>query len=418
MRFIHAADIHLDSPLRGLSAYPDAPAQRLRSATREAFANLVTVAVDEAVDFMVIAGDLYDGDWKDHNTGLYFVREMGRLRRAGIPVYLLYGNHDAQSELTKRLQMPDNVYVFGAAKPETFRNDELRVALHGQSFKHAATMDNLAMAYPDPVPGYFNIGVLHTALQGNAAHAPYAPCSLDELHAFGYDYWALGHVHDYTVWRGASTVVFPGNIQGRHVRETGARGAVLASREEGAELNLERRYVDVLRWHVATVDVSLCQDYAQVIEAVQGALDDLLQEQDHDRPLAARVVLTGETPAHGELFGLEAQLRADVLASIAVLGNDRYWLEKVVLDTRAPAAHRPDGNDDDVFTDLHRMLSCAVQDQAFLDNLKSDLMGLVGKTPRELHAIVPHMESIRRGELSALVDDVQAALAVYLDRAG
>jgi exonuclease SbcD len=416
LRFIHAADIHLDSPLKGLSAYPDAPAQRLRNATREAFTNLVTVAVDENVDFMVIAGDLYDGDWKDHNTGLFFVQEMGRLRRAGIPVYLLYGNHDAQSELTKRLQMPDNVHVFGANKPGTFRIDALRVALHGQSFKHAAIMDNLATGYPDPVRGYFNIGVLHTALQGNAAHDTYAPCSLDELHACGYDYWALGHVHEYSIWRGASTVVFPGNIQGRHVRETGARGAVLVGLDEDGGLSLERRYVDVLRWHLATVDVSSCLDYPQVAAAVQDALESLLQDQGRDRPMAVRVVLAGETPAHGALFGLEAQLRADVLAAIAVLGNDRYWLEKVVLDTREPAMPRVD-TADGALTDVHRMLASASRDPLFLDSLKSDLMGLVGKTPRELHASVPHMESIRHGELRGLVDEVQDMLAAYLDEA-
>jgi len=97
VRFIHAADIHLDSPLRGLSAYQDAPAEQLRGATREAFSQLVTTAIEEQVDFMVIAGDLYDGDWPDFNTGLFFCSEMGRLQRAGITVFVLFGNHDAES---------------------------------------------------------------------------------------------------------------------------------------------------------------------------------------------------------------------------------------------------------------------------------------------------------------------------------
>ena len=221
MKFIHAADIHLDSPLVGLSAYPDAPAERLRTATREAFERLVTRAIDEQVDFMVIAGDLYDGDWKDYHTGLFFVRQMGRLRQAGIPVYLLYGNHDAESEVTRSLQLPDNVQVFSARRAETFRLDTLQVALHGQSFKLAATTDNLVPSYPAPVPGWLNIGVLHTALEGNAQHASYAPCSQAELHAKGYQYWALGHVHAYWVAQGDVTIAYPGNLQGRSIRETG-----------------------------------------------------------------------------------------------------------------------------------------------------------------------------------------------------
>ena len=117
MKFIHAADLHLDSPLRGLSAYSDAPAEQLRTATRDAFVKLVDIALDEAVDFMVIAGDIYDGDWKDFNTGLFFIRQMGRLRQAGIPVYLLYGNHDAESDMTRSLTLPENVHVFSSRSP-------------------------------------------------------------------------------------------------------------------------------------------------------------------------------------------------------------------------------------------------------------------------------------------------------------
>jgi DNA repair exonuclease SbcCD nuclease subunit len=107
MKFIHAADIHLDSPLTGLSAYEDAPVEMLRMATHDAFTNLVTEAIDQQVDFMVIAGDLYDGTWKNHGTGIYFCKQMGRLQKAGIPVYVLYGNHDAESEMTKKLLLPD-----------------------------------------------------------------------------------------------------------------------------------------------------------------------------------------------------------------------------------------------------------------------------------------------------------------------
>src|SRR2546426_8575476 len=231
MRFIHAADIHLDSPLTGLSAYQDAPADLLRTATRDAFENLVSEAIAEKVDFMVIAGDLYDGNWKDFNTGIFFVRQMGLLKLAGIPVYLLFGNHDAESEMTKKLSLPDNVHCFPAGKAATFQLPELRVALHGRSFKDAATMENLAVNYPAPVSGWLNIGVLHTALEGNSAHANYAPCSIAELEARGYQYWALGHVHEHRVWHGTSTIAFPGNLQGRHIRETGPRGALIVTAE-------------------------------------------------------------------------------------------------------------------------------------------------------------------------------------------
>lgn len=254
VKFIHAADIHLDSPLSGLTAYRDAPLDLLRTATRQAFTRLVDEAIEEAVSFMTIAGDLYDGHWKDYNTGHFFCRQMGRLNEAGIPVYLLFGNHDAESEMTKKLLLPPNVHIFETRRPSTFCIDALRVALHGQGFREAAITENLAAGYPPPVPGWLNIGVLHTALEGYAAHASYAPCSLSQLAAKGYGYWALGHVHEHAVLGEDPWVVFPGNLQGRHVRECGPRGAVLASVEGGEVRRVERLLVDVLRWQVMEVD--------------------------------------------------------------------------------------------------------------------------------------------------------------------
>lgn len=161
-RFVHTGDIHLDSPLKGLAGQDGAAAERIRTATRAAFANLVEYAIEEEVDFFIIAGDLYDGDWRDYQTGLFFVGQMGRLAKAAIPVYLLYGNHDAESQITKRLTLPENVQVFPSKKPQTFELEEHRVALHGQSFRQRDVTENLVPAYPPPVQGSFNIGVLHT----------------------------------------------------------------------------------------------------------------------------------------------------------------------------------------------------------------------------------------------------------------
>ena len=417
MRFIHAADIHLDSPLTGLSAYADAPADMLRTATRDAFTNLVSVAVDEQVDFMVIAGDLYDGNWKDHNTGLYFVMQMGRLRRAGIPVYLLYGNHDAESEMTRKLLLPDNVFVFDTRKAQTFVVDGVSVALHGRSFKVAATTENLLTGYPGPLPGMFNIGVLHTALEGNSAHANYAPCSLAELHAKGYDYWALGHVHEYTVWAGDAPVVFPGNLQGRNIREPGPRGAVLVDRDAAGRVSLERVYVDVLRWKRLDVDVSACLSFSDAARAIGQCLETTLLDTTDVRPLVVRVVVTGETPLHGELFGLESQLRLEVLAHIAVLGHDRLWLEKVKLNTKAPEALNSLQGRADALSDLQLLFQTAHSDPEFLQSLQSELLALVGKAPQELQTSVSYFNDIRSGNMTRLLDEVSPALLAHLAQA-
>lgn len=414
MRFIHAADIHLDSPLTGLSAYPDAPAQMLRSATRDAFTNLINEAIELQVDFVVVAGDLYDGGWKDHNTGIYFCREMGRLKKAGIPAYVKFGNHDAESEMTKKLVLPDNVHTFESRKAHTFVIEDLKVALHGRSFKDAATTENLAQTYPDPLPGMFNIGVLHTALGVQSTHANYAPCTLDELHAKGYQYWALGHVHEYQVWQGPSTVVFPGNLQGRHIRETGPRGAVLVTADETGVQKLERMFVDVLRWNSVNVDATACSCLADVVHAINRELEAVIENSPASMPYAVRITITGKTPVHGELFGMEAQLRAEVLASAAAIAPDRLWIEKVKTSTTASDETDAIRARGDALADLQELFEEAQTDPEFLASLKGDLMTLVSKAPLELQHAVPYFKDIRNGDLAGLVGEVRPGLVSQL----
>lgn len=416
MRFIHAADIHLDSPLNGLSVYPDAPADQLRSATRDAFTVLIDRAIEEAVDFIVIAGDLYDGSWRDYNTGIFFCKEMGRLKRAGIPVYLLFGNHDAESEMTKRLELPDNVHTFSANKPETLKVDGLAVALHGQSFKQRDVTNNLVTGYPAPVADHFNIGVLHTALEGYASHASYAPCTIDELHGKGYQYWALGHVHEFEQWTGAATVVFPGNLQGRNVRELGRRGAVLVTVDDVSNVGVERILIDVLRWEHLTVDAFECETLEEVVRKTGQGLEALL-DIDGEVPRAARITITGRTKAHGDLFGLEAQLRQEVLAQIAAIGNERLWLEKVRVETQplVDAAKLHERND--AFTDLQAILEEAATDVEFSGQLQAALAPFAAKVPLDLQPLVPLVEQIRKGELKELIDEVAPGLLAHLAQA-
>ena len=389
-----------------------------RTATRDAFTNLVTEAIDQPVDFMVIAGDLYDGTWKDHNTGIYFCKEMGRLKKAGIPVYLLFGNHDAESEMTKKLQLPDNVFTFDTRKPTTFRLEHLKVALHGRSFKEKETIENLATGYPAPVPGMFNIGVLHTALEGNSAHANYAPCSLDELHAKGYHYWALGHVHEHQIWTGASTVVFPGNLQGRHIRETGPRGAMIVTADEYGIQEIKRLFVDVLRWTSLEVDATECNTLSEVVGLIDEALDRLVENSASTILTAVRVTVTGKTPAHGDLFGLESQLRAEVLALAVAMGAERLWIEKVKVFTSAVDDGEAVRARADALSDLQDLLEAAETDQNFLKSLQEDLLGLVNKAPLELQTAVPYFKAIRSGDLAELVREVRSGLVSHLAKVG
>lgn len=414
MKFIHTADIHLDSPLVGLAAYKDAPVDLLRTVTRDAFTRLVDVAIEESVDFMVIAGDLYDGTWRDYNTGHFFCREMGRLNKVGIPVYLLFGNHDAESEMTKKLTLPANVHTFDARKANTFRIEALKLALHGRSYKEAATFENLVSGYPTPVAGWLNIGVLHTALGGYAEHANYAPCSLAELNAKGYDYWALGHVHEHAILQKSPWVVFPGNLQGRHIRETGARGAVLVTADEVGIQSVERLLVDTLRWHVVEVDASQASTMQEVVRLAGQAFESLLAETPESIYLSVRVCIKGKTAVHGELFGLESQLREDILGQAAGQGTDRLWVEKVRLETQ-PAMDAVDlATRSDAIADLQKFLDEAPEDAVLLESLLQDLRPLLDRMPLDVINAVPELHAIRTGDMAGIVKSVTPGLLAYL----
>ena len=258
MRFIHAADLHIDSPLRGLDRYEGAPVERLRGATRAAMVGLVDLAVEEAGAFVLLAGDVYDRDWPDFRTGLFFREQMVRLERAGIPVLMVQGNHDAQGRITRSLKLPDNVTLFSSRTAQTVRLESCGVAVHGRSFPEREVSEDWVPDYPDPIPGVFNIGLLHTSLTGRPGHDPYAPTDLAALRAKGYDYWALGHVHQReVVHEQTPRVLFSGNLQGRHANETGPKGCELVT-VEGGRVESRPVALDTVRWSRLTLDLLAC----------------------------------------------------------------------------------------------------------------------------------------------------------------
>ena len=334
--FIHAADLHLGSPLTGLGGRDADLARRLGTAGRQAFEDLVSLALDRAAAFVVVAGDVYDGDWADNTIGLFFARQVARLDRAGIPLVMVRGNHDAESVITRSVTLPGSVRVFSAARAETHRIEACRVALHGRSFASRAVTENLALTYPAAVPGWFNVGVLHTACTGHAAHETYAPCSLADLRARGYEYWALGHVHEYAELSRDPWIVFPGNLQGRSVRECGPRGAVLVEVADGRVAGVDRLVLDRARFHRLGVDLTGAADLRAALCAVEAALRPLADTA-AARLVLVRVHLSGTSAAHDRLCADRESLTAEIQAAAHRIHED-IWLERLRIETRRPPA--------------------------------------------------------------------------------
>jgi len=379
--FLHAADIHLDSKLRGLERYEGAPVTALREATRDAFVNLVQAAIDRQVAFLLLIGDLFDGDWRDYHTGLFFNEQMSRLRKAGIDVSIVSGNHDAASQVTKHLTPLPNVHFFDTKAPETRVLEELGVALHGQGYASRAVVEDLSAAYPPPIAGLLNVGLLHTCAEGSDEHKPYAPCTIDGLRSRGYQYWALGHVHARKVLSEDPWIVFPGNLQGRHAKETGPKGATLVAYEGDEILGVEALELDVLRWERVVVAPRDATSGDDVLDAVRDALEEASAAAD-GRPLAARIEIVGPTAVHA-LLHRDAEQWVHEIRSLATDVGE-IWIEKVRLATSSLEKREDLEARDDALGALVRALDDLEDDPEALARFSAKLDDLRKKLPQEI----------------------------------
>ncbi|MFW5730204.1 MAG: metallophosphoesterase family protein [Desulfonatronovibrionaceae bacterium] len=334
LTFIHSADFHLDSPLLGLDRYEGAPVQEIRQATRKALANLVDHVLKQNIPLLIISGDLYDDDCPDFQTLLHFCRQMDRLGQAGTRVALIQGNHDAGNPMTGSLPLPGNVTLFSSRNPQTHILEDLGVALHGQSYARAQVLENLVRSYPDPVPGLFNIGLLHTSLSGTPGESGYAPCRLNDLLARDYQYWALGHNHRPEIVHDRPLVVFPGCIQGRHIREPGPKGCVQVQVNDSGRVHQETVTLDVFRWQTMQLDISGLTTMDQIMDQAALSLKEVFSRESGNRPMGVRLILKGTARAHDSLIRDPEKVQAAIRRIATEISGGTIWMEKIIQDTR------------------------------------------------------------------------------------
>ncbi|QEE46358.1 DNA repair exonuclease [Rhizobium sp. WL3] len=333
-RFVHTADIHLDSPLRSLALRNHDLAELVGDASRQALVAIVDLCLEEAVDALVIAGDLYDGDQTSMKTARFLAGQVERLHQADIRTYLIKGNHDALSKIARELVMPETVKIFGGhAETIEITKGSLPVAIHGLSFAKSQAPESLLPKYRPPVQGAVNIGIMHTSLAGSPGHDAYAPCNVLDLHASGFDYWALGHIHLRTHHAGTSTVVMPGMPQGRDINEAGAKSASLVTVSDDRTITVEERLTSVAQFQRVNVDLAGVSEWRDAADAIEAGL--LIERERTASPhLVARLRLIGRTPLNWQI-----RRDLDLLQTEVELRGDRIgktWIEKIELTTEAP----------------------------------------------------------------------------------
>lgn len=384
-RFVHTADVHLDSPLRSLALRDPDVAELIGNATRQAFERTIELCLEEQVDALMIAGDLYDGDLRSMKTAVFFGTQMRRLTEAGIRVYLIRGNHDAESVITKHLSLPDGVHVF-SGRAEAIPIEESGVVVHGISFARPQAPESLLPKFKAPVSGCVNIGLLHTSLAGAEGHDTYSPCSLADLTGHGFDYWGLGHVHRREVHASAvCTVVMPGIPQGRDIGEAGPKSVTLVTVADDGSITLEERFTSVAQFERVKADVTGLSEWPDVLNALEAVLGETrdLAISDH---LVVRLEIVGGT-------ALASRIRrdSDVLleeARQAAASLPRTAIEKISVDVHVTAIPA-DASGYDPVIELKALIEGEVLGSAtFRANIRDIVTDLQRQLPPELRDIL------------------------------
>lgn len=304
-RFIHCSDLHIDSPFKGLSSQMPSLADRLRESTFLAFNKIIKLALEEKVDAVLIAGDIFDGADRSLQAQLKFHRGLLELSQAGIPSFIVHGNHDPSNSWSHTLDWPENTTIFSANKVErmpVIREGETLAWIYGNSYPQKEVNENLALAFKKDQEQGFAVGLLHTNVGQQPGHDNYAPCSLQDLISKDFDYWALGHIHEFKILREDNPcIVYSGNTQARHINESGPKGCCLVTLNSNAPTNIRFVPTDVVSYRSAKVDVSGVSSINEVLKAIQAQVEDLAKESLTHEGLVAKLVLTGRTAIHNEL---------------------------------------------------------------------------------------------------------------------
>lgn len=337
-RFVHTADLHLDSPLKSLALRDPALAEVVGNASRQVFARIIDLCLEETVDALLIAGDLYDGAQSSMKTVRFLTQQLQRLNGAGIETFIIRGNHDAEAKITAQLVLPPSVHVFGSKAEVVLRDRQgQQIAIHGISFARPHAPDSLLRHFQKPLPGAVNIGMMHTSLDGSEGHDLYAPCKLSDLQDSGFAYWALGHIHARAHHAGAAHVVMPGIPQGRDIGEAGAKSVTLVTVADDGTLTVTPRDTAIARFARIAVPVDGITEWRDLV----GALGHALRTARRDLPeehLVLRPVLTGATPLLWRMQRDQTLLLEEAQSVAEASGT--LWIDKIVLNcTDTP---RPD----------------------------------------------------------------------------
>jgi DNA repair exonuclease SbcCD nuclease subunit len=336
--FIHTSDLHLDSPFSGLRQVDDEIANLLKDATFRAFDNVVELALKNKVDFLLVAGDVYDAADRSLRAQLKFADGLKKLAVAGIRSFVCHGNHDPLDGWSASLHWPEEVHIFGPHLESVSASvgEEEVVLIHGISYPHNQIDDSFGRGFQRRGSQPFQVGLFHCSVGSDPAHETYAPRTQEELLAANLNYWALGHVHRHRVLKdGHPFITYPGTTQGRHIRETGPRGCLLVHVSGSGEVSAKFEPVDAARWFSQELHIDDLETEGDLVKALERMCEETRNEA-QERPAIVRIILRGRGPLHSVLRrGQVVEDLTERLREIWLDSKPPVWIEQILVNTSA-----------------------------------------------------------------------------------
>lgn len=304
LTFIHAADLHLDSPFAGMSNIPSQIFKRLKESTFQSAKNMFDLAIERAVDFVLLSGDLFDESNRSLKAQLFLRNQFLRLQVHRIEVFIIYGNHDHLGGEWTPIEWSENVHVFWGDTPSEqsfYRGGQLIASIYGFSYKERAVYENMTAHYVKTTDAAYHIAMLHGTLAGQEGHDAYAPFQLQQLLARDIDYWALGHIHKRSLLHEEPFIIYPGNVQGRHIKETGEKGCYLVHLFEDSETAEFHCCADII-FETVAIDISQTVHMTDLVTLVESRISEL---KERGVPHFVKIELTGDAPDYFQLTQLE-----------------------------------------------------------------------------------------------------------------
>ncbi|MBX0357207.1 DNA repair exonuclease [Halobacillus sp. Nhm2S1] len=328
IRFIHSADLHIDSLFKTKGNFPGELLEKLRKSTFEAFDRLIDACINHKVDFLLITGDLYNEEIRSIKAQVHLRRGFERLQEKGIHVYISYGNHDYIEGKTLPIEMPGNVHIFESQNVEHFpfeKEGKVLAHIYGFSYETREVRDRKVQDFNKVEGADYHIGMLHGSLDTNTDHDVYAPFSLEELKGKGMDYWALGHIHKRSVLSTDPPVLYPGNIQGRSRKEAGEKGCYLVEHTRG-----EWKYHLVPLQSITYVSTSVSDLESTTFEELEEILENAKDKVAAGSPIMLTITMVGYA---GPIEDIQEWVEV-INGNEDFHSDDWIWIEEIRVESR------------------------------------------------------------------------------------